>query len=480
MSPMTGGDDNAPKQDDPSSPAGADPTDFDDFDDSYDPFGGVTADEAAAADETEATLAALSASWHGGAPADTVQVDHLVDDLVDDPDEPHLPAGSVAAPSPLDAPTSHTYATPAASVYRSPDDRNRSVYRRANPWYRRLARGVVALAILGGLGVAVYFGAREVQDYLDRDRLPSPGAEPPDIGQSTFVVRSTVGEAPLQGTLTVDFDSGAYEFVGTPGGPNSADNLTSPDGEQVFAQTGSNSWQPVDPAAPVIASIDRVISLVSNDLTADAILTNRLRRGYVDLIREIDEGEGDALRTRYDLELQLAAFADDFPLQWQDFRRDAIPSIGEEPRHAVTIWVDPDDVLVGVDDAATGWAWERIDSSPGAFSAFQPTASQIVEAGAPGPTSSLECRIVELDLAWDTALASCDEAIATGRQLAVQAELAETPDNPAADLAFASVCTVLQGTESRTYDDPQFPILGGLLVDAGVCPGNTALLQPAG
>jgi hypothetical protein len=249
---------------------------------------------------------------------------------------------------------------------------------------------------------------------------------------------------------------------------------------QVFAQTGSNSWQPVDPAAPVIASIDRVIGLVSNDGNADAILTNRLRRGYVDLIREIDEGEGDDLRTRYDLELQLAAFADDFPLQWQDFRRDAVPGIAEDPRHPMTIWVDPENVLVGVDDAGTGWAWERVDYSPSSFAAFQPTPSQIVEAGALAPATSLECRIVELNLAWVTALASCDEAIVTGQQLAVQAGLADTPDNPAADLAFASVCSVLQGTEPRTYDDPQFLALGGLLVDAGVCPGNSALLQPAG
>jgi hypothetical protein len=477
---MTGGDDNAPQQDGPSSPAGADAGD-DPF--GEDPFGDVTPEEEAAADQTEANLAALSASWHGGPPADAVEGADSADptvDLGDDPDDPRLPAGSVATPSPLDSPSTHTYATPAASVYRSPDDRNRSVYRRANPWYRRLSRGTIALAILGGLGVAVYFGAREAQDYLDRDRLPSPGADTPDIVQSTFVVRSTVGEAPLQGTLTVDFDSGAYEFVGTPGSPNAADNLTSPDGEQVFAQTGSDSWQPVDPAAPVIASIDRVIALLSNDADADAILTNRLRRRYVDLVREIDEGEGDDLRTRYDLELQFAAFADDFPLQWQDFRRDAIPVNAEDSGHPVTIWVDPENVLVGVDDAPTGWAWERVDYSPSSFAAFQPTASQIVEAGALAPATSLECRIVELDLAWGTALASCDEAITTGQQLAVEAGLADTPDNPAADLAFASVCTVLQGTETRTYDDPQFLILGALLVDAGVCPGNTALLQPAG
>jgi hypothetical protein len=487
MTGMTGGDDTARKHDDATSPAGAGRTQ-DPFGRVDDPYGDVTADEAAAAAETEATIAALATSWHGGAPTDAVPVegtaaDPAVDGAVgpgDDPDEPVLPAGSVASPSPLDAPTAHTYATPAASVYRSPDDRNRSVYRRANPWYRRMSRGAIALSILGGLAVAIYFGAREAQDYLDRDRLPSPGAETPDIRQSTFVVRSTVGEAPLQGTLTVDFDSGAYEFVGAPGSPNAADNITSPDGEQVFAQTGSDTWQPVDPAAPVITSIDRVIALVSNNDNADAILTNRLRRGYVDLIREIDEGEGDDLRTRYDLELQLAAFADDFPLQWQDFGRDAIPGIAEDSRHAVTIWVDPDDVLVGVDDPATGWAWERVDYSSSSFAAIQPTASQIVEAGAVGPATSLECRILELNLAWDTTLASCDEAIATGQQLAVQAGLADTPDDPTAELAFASVCTVLQGTEERSYDDPQFPILGGLLVDAGVCPGNTALLQPAG
>ena len=74
---------------------------------------------------------------------------------------------------------------------------------------------------------------------------------------------------------------------------------------------------------------------------------------------------------------------------------------------------------------------------------------------------------------------SAFEAFDTGRQLAVTAGLAERSSDPGAELAVATVCSVLQGDTPRPYDDPRYITLGGLLVDAGVCPGDTALLRPA-
>jgi hypothetical protein len=442
----------------------------------------ITAEEEAEAAATEATLSALSSAWHGGAPVDDAGTTAVppVGEAVD-PHEPRLPGSTESAPPPAEAPpTRSPMATPAPSVYRTPDERNRSVYRRANPWYRRLARGVVAAVIIGGLGVAAYFGARAVQDYLDRDRLPSAGTEIPDIRQSSFLITSTASDVPLQGTLTVDFDTGAYEFVGLAGSPNATDNLTSPDGQQVYAQNAAGRWEPLDPNAPVVTTIQHAIDLLSDDGSADAILTNRLRRGYVDLVREVDEGEDDNQLTRYDLELRLAGFADAFPLQWQDFQRDAIPGIADDNRHSTSIWLDDENVLVRVQDPATGWNWERVAYSSTGFSAFDPPAGQIQIEAAPAETTAVECTIDELGLGWTTALPSCDDANTLGRQLAVQVGLADVTDGPAAELAFASVCQVLQGTETRTYDDEQYINLAGLLVDAGVCPGNTALLQPAG
>ena len=441
----------------------------------------VTDEEDAAAAATEATLSALSSAWHGGAAVDESSSTAVppTDDAFD-PHEPRLPGSSETAPAPVEAPpTRSPLATPAPNVYRTPDERNRSVYRRANPWYRRLARGIVAAVIIGGLGVAAYFGARAVQDYLDRDKLPAAGSEVPDIRQSSFLITSTADEVPLQGTLTVDFDTGAYEFVGLAGSPDATDNLTSPDGQQVYAQNAAGRWQALDPNAPVVASIHRAIELLSDDESADAILTNRLRRGYVDLVREVDEGEDESQLTRYDVDLRLAGFAEAFPLQWQDFQRDAIPGIADDNRHSVSIWLDDEDVLVRVEDPATGWNWERVAYSSTGFEAFDPPTSQMQVDVVPAETTTVECSIDELGLGWTTALANCDDANTLGRQLAVQVGLADVTDGPAAELAFASVCQVLQGTETRTYDDEQYITLAGLLVDAGVCPGDTALLRPA-
>ncbi|MAT05291.1 MAG: hypothetical protein CL424_09645 [Acidimicrobiaceae bacterium] len=423
---------------------------------------------------TATTLGALSDAWHG----------ESTDDV--DPNEPRLgaSAASASASAPIaESVTRGAASGAAANVYRSRDDRNRSVYRRANPWYRRLARGLVATCLLGAAAIGIYVGARYVQDWLDRDQIPAAGAEVPAIRSTSILVTSTADAIPLQGTLTFDVDTGAYEFVGLAGSPNAADNLTSPDGVEVLARNAEGLWVPVDPSSPLPQTIDRAIAYLRDDASADAILTNRLRRGYIDLIDQVDEGdEGDDAevggpRTRYELSLDLGAFAEAFPLQWQDFQETAIPGADADDNHAVTLWLDDEEVLAGVDDPAAGWAWQRLTFSTEPFAATTPPADQTVDPSTSAQIIEVQCTVT--GVSWTTALATCDAAVESGTAFAVQAGLADDVASPAAELAVATVCSNLQGDEPRRYENEGYVVLAGLLVDAGVCPGDTALVQLA-
>ena len=426
--------------------------------------------------DTAATLDALSAAWHEGA-VETPDAESDVSDAFD-PDEPRLGASTAAAPPVEPVATRNAGAGAAANVYRSRDERNRSVYRRANPWYRRLARGLIAVCLFGAAAIGVYAGARAIQGWLDRDQIPAAGPDVPEIGQTSILITSTAEAAPLQGTLTFDVDTGAFEFVGLAGSPNATDNLTSPDGVSVYAQTEDGLWIPVDGTEPVVQSIDRAIAYLRDDTTADAILTNRLRRGYIDLVDQVDEGEDDDVRTRYELALGLESFADAFPLQWQEFQDTALPGTDDVNNYRVTLWLDDEQVLVGVDDPATGWRWERLTYSSDGFEALDPPANQIVDPITEAQIIEVQCTVT--GVSWDTALATCDAALESGRALAVQAGLADSVASPGADLAVATVCSTLQGDEPREYDDDGYLVLAGLLVDAGVCPGDTALVVQAG
>ena len=294
-----------------------------------------------------------------------------------------------------------------------------------------------------------------------------------------MLITSGTGQVPLEGTLTFDTNSGSYEFVGLAGSPNATDNLTSPDGDEVFAQNADGFWEPVDSSEPVVQSIDSAIAYLSDDSTADAILTNRLRRGYIDLINQVDEGDDDDedRRTRYELSLDLAAFAEAFPLQWRDYRETAIPGSDDVNNHVVTLWLDDEEVLVGVDDASSGWSWQRLTYSSSPFEATMPPADEIVDPTRSAQIIAVECTVT--GVTFETALATCDAALEAGRSFAVETGLADQASSPAADLAVATVCSALQGEETRTYDEDGFLELAGLLVDAGVCPGETGLLERA-
>ncbi len=278
------------------------------------------------------------------------------------------------------APTAMTAAgaqpTPGADTwYRSDHARTKSVRRRANPWYRRLGRGLVALTVLAALGLGLYLGARAVQDYVERQRLPSAGAEVPTIQATSFQVRSSSPAPQVDGTLTVDTTSRSFEFVGRNGGPQTGAQAVRTESGPVYIRLSDGDWRLAQPSDALAQDLNTAVQYLSNDDTADAILTNRLRRGYVDLGEQATEGLGDNELTRYELEIDTEGFSTRYPLQWQEYQAKAIPGVRKTPMLPVIIWLDTDNVLVRVRDEQTNWSWERLTYADTPFVPEDPAAT---------------------------------------------------------------------------------------------------------
>jgi hypothetical protein len=260
----------------------------------------------------------------------------------------------------------------AETWYRTDQDRFRSVHRRANPWYRRLARGIIGLAFVAAAGIGLFYGARLVQDYLDRDKLPDVGADVPEIRSTTFEIRSTAPAPVLDGTLTLDAETMAFEFTGRGTGSQAGIQVVSPDGSTVYVRRGSGPWAVAGNADQVAADARVAAGYLADDHSADAILTTQLRRGFVDLIDRVEVGEGDDELRRYEMRLDTASFDEDFPLQFRSFQDQAIPGVGAVRGLLVTITLDGDEVLVAVDDSTTNWSWQRIAHTDQPFVPIDP------------------------------------------------------------------------------------------------------------
>jgi hypothetical protein len=248
-----------------------------------------------------------------------------------------------------------TPSRPDAPVYRTEQQRARSVYRRANPWYRRLARGVLGLAFLAAGAAALYFGARELQDYLDRDRLPEAGAEIPAFRSTTFQITSDGPSPVLDGTLSIDVTTRAFEYRSRGQTPV---HVVSPDGVQILVEDGS-TWRGAGPSDVAAAEITKAIPLLVGVDTADDILINRMRNGYVDLVEQETEGVGDNTLERYRVTIDVGNYNADQPLQWQSFQQEVVPGIGTTGEAELTFWLDSDQVLVRLLHPPTRWSWER-------------------------------------------------------------------------------------------------------------------------
>lgn len=378
---------------------------------------------------------------------------------VSDPALPHAPA---KAPPSMRDPFQRATPTASSAWYRTDEDRNRSVYRLANPWYRRLLRGVLATVLLAAAGVGVYAGVRAVQQYVERDGLPSADADVPAVRATAFLIDSAEPAPVLAGTLTLDATTGAFEYVGRADGPQAGVHVVSADGANVYVLDGGG-WRASTSADAAASDALAAAQLLADDVDADAILTEAVRRGYVQLIDRVDEGEGADRLTRFELRLDTASMATDLPTEWQQFRATAIPGAAESGALPVTIWTDRAGVLVRVSEPT--WAWQRLTYSEQPFRVVPPdaTAGQCDTDG----------------IVWETPLGSCAEAAEIGRDLAAAAGL--PADDPAAtDRIVADLCAAMAIGAGPLPATDETASLAGALVARGVCLGDPAVFQPSG
>lgn len=288
-----------------------------------------------------------------------------------DPTPPTLPVTSTRQPEfDRDAePTPYGRAStpqPSPTFYRTEQDRAKSVYRRANPWYRRLGRGVVALCVLVVIGGALYLGARAFQDYLSRDRLPSAGAELPEIRSSTFIVTSEAPAPAVEGTIRIDASTRAFEFTGDATGPQAGITIVSPDGVDVQLTDDGVTWRPADPGDALVDDLLAIVPYLTDVDGSDDLLGNRLRP-YVDLTDQATEGVGSSAIERYEMTVDTEGFSENNPLLWTGFQQQAIPGIDADDAVPLTMWLDDDNVLVRLRALSANWAWERIEYSDQPF-----------------------------------------------------------------------------------------------------------------
>lgn len=388
-----------------------------------------------------------------------------VDDLPPPPPAgPTLPRSEAKPPPPMVDPISQP--RPGASTwYRSDEERSKSVYRRANPWYRRLARAVIGIAFLGVAAVGLYAGARAVQNWLDRDQLPAAGAEVPEIRSTSFIVVSASPAPTLDGTLTIDTNTRAFEFVGRAGGPQSGLQVASADGTTVYIRQGAAPWRAAVEGDQVVGDVGIAVAYLADADTADEILTNRLRRGFVDLDAQIDEGDGADRLVRYEMTIDTTAFASEYPLQWQEFQDDAVPGAQSDPAAPVTIWLDADDVLMRVRDELANWSWERLTYSD---QPFRPV----------DPANDADTRIVQVACVsddnrvfWQTPLPSCDAALTAAADAAADAGV--TFDDVGQQVA--ETCSAMEREDGPLPATSDEATLAAALVQAGVCRGDPTI-----
>ncbi len=276
--------------------------------------------------------------------------------------------------------------------------------------------------------------------------------------------------------MTFDVSTGAFEFVGSPDSPNAADWLTSPDGDTVYARAGAEQWRRLPADDDLTATIREAMEVLSRSDDADAILTSRIRRGFVELDDEVDEGNGRTRRTRYDVRLELDRFADDFPLQWANFSNDIAPGIRPSPNYPLSFWLDGENVLARLEIPAAGWSWDRLAYSDRAFEPIRPPADQLVEPEVL-PSELRTCSVAGAE--FSTSLDDCEQARLIGRQLAVSVGLAAAGDDEAAEETFVAVCNAAQGAApAGDLADEDARALAELLSDSGVCPGDPELIRP--
>ncbi|MFZ9042744.1 MAG: hypothetical protein ACO225_13810 [Ilumatobacteraceae bacterium] len=374
---------------------------------------------------------------------------------------------------------------------RSNEERIKRIKRKADPWHRRVARWAILIGVVGAVVAGVVVGVRAVIDAQNRIDLPVAGPATAVIRSTTVdltlvrTVGATVATTAVDGTVTVDPTSRAFEFVGRAGGPQ--------DGVEVAGRLGivslvrssetGTAWQPAPTGGPVATTVSEVVDAVhavADALTVDEILTSEVRQRYVTLVAA-ENVEDDPIGpiTAYELTIDTARLADEFPLRWQVFTTRAIPGAGEVSPLPVTVEITDEQVLTAVDAPDIGWSWRRLAWSADPF---------VPDALIPDQrtyTIRAACTADDGALFWQTTFATCDEALAVAAGVADQTGVRATlidaglPDDeigPKLDLTVARLCTAVEDPTRLTTVEGWERTFGYALVDAAVCVGDPTVL----
>ena len=174
------------------------------------------------------------------------------------------------------------------------------------------------IAVLAGL---LYFGAQQVQDYLNRDKLPKPGQDAPEFASTSFLVTSSAPAPELDGTITStphrtrsSSSAAAQRAAGrTRGRQPRRHARVRPPGRRRLARAGRAA---TTTSPPSCASVPYLLGV--ND--ADDVLEKQLRKNFIDLIDETTEGVDPDARERYEMAVDTGNYSSDYPLQWQRLR----------------------------------------------------------------------------------------------------------------------------------------------------------------
>lgn len=256
--------------------------------------------------------------------------------------------------------------------YRSDETRERSVYRRANPWWRQVARFLTFVTMVSAVGGGLYVGARKVDNVVAPDQLPSIGVRVDRFRTTSFLIRASTSSFGIDGTLTLDITTGAFEFTGQIAPDPTEIKVVSVDASTVFVKRTDGIWRVAANDDPAVSQVTGAMRYVAGVITSDDLVPRPWRQDYVALVDSVSEASDETL-TRYDMLFDTAAFSTNEPTIWTAYRMEVIPDFVIADSVAVSMWIDANDVLVHLRDDTTGWEWQRLSYDTKQFVPFDPS-----------------------------------------------------------------------------------------------------------
>jgi hypothetical protein len=229
--------------------------------------------------------------------------------------------------------------------------------------WRRFLRLVVLAVVLAGVVVAGYFAVAAIADYLARDRLPPPGVDSAAVQSGSYRVWSGPAVGVLAGDITVDHATGTFRFLGAADTDLAGIEIVGDAAARLAVRRDGGPWELgwSDPREPRLVALVTYLDVVDTD----DVLTTTWRDGYVSID---DREQGVAFAglddtTMYAMLFDAERYSTDHPFQWNEWVATVLPLPAAVDDTLLTLWVDGDEVIRGLDSAAAELRWERVTYS---------------------------------------------------------------------------------------------------------------------